>query len=143
MSFSFAARATDGQNTIPPAVMSAAFTRGKVRAYTDTITFASQADGSTVVLFGSRVPKGSVFLGGVTSASATAGATATLAIGISGATGKYRAAAVHTSTAPTLFGVHAAHGVASTADEQVTVTVAAAALPASGTLTVTMFFAEE
>lgn len=138
----YAARATSGQNTIPPAVMSAAFTRGKVRAYTDTITFASQAD-DDIVLFGSKIPKGSVFLGGVTTASATAGSTATLAIGITGSTGKYRAAATHTSTAPTLFGVHAAHGVASTADEQILVTIAAAALPSSGTLTVTMFFAEE
>lgn len=143
MPTTFAARATSGQNTIPPATMSAAFNRGKVRVYTDTITFASQADGDDIVLFGSRVPKGSVFLGGMTTASATAGSTATLAIGITGATGKYRAAATHTTTAPTLFGVHAAHGVASTADEQILVTIAAAALPSSGTLTVTMYFAEE
>jgi hypothetical protein len=143
MATTYAAKATSGQNTIPPTVMSAAFARGKVRAYTDTITFAAQADGDDIVLFGSKIPKGSVFLGGVTTASATAGATATLAVGITGSTGKYRAAATHTSTAPTLFGVHAAHGVASTADEQILVTIAAAALPGSGTLTVTMFFAEE
>lgn len=143
MSTTFAARATDGQNTVPPVITSAAFTRGKVRAYTDTITFAEQAEGSTIVLFGQRIPKGSVFLGAVTTASATAGGTATLAFGIAGATGKYRAAAVHTTTAPTLFGVHAAHGAATTIDEQVAVTTAAAALPASGTLTVTMLFAEE
>jgi hypothetical protein len=80
--------------------------------------------------------------------------TSTVAIGISGSTGKYKAAGTFTATStPTLFGVNAA--VASTShtssevgssplgegtNEDVIMTVATAALPASGTLVVDLYF---
>jgi hypothetical protein len=60
--------------------------------------------------------------------------TSTLAVGIVGTTGKYRAAA--TLTAPALAPVALAPSAKLTADEDVIFTIAVAALPASGTLTV-------
>ncbi len=68
--------------------------------------------------------------------SATLGST-TLAVGISGTAGKYRAAATLTATslAPV---VMAGDGVLA-ADEEVIIDPAAADLPASGTLTVRFF----
>lgn len=64
--------------------------------------------------------------------SATLGSS-TLAFGVSGTTGKYRAAA--TLTAPAFAPVALAPSAKLTADEDVIVTIAVAALPASGTLT--------
>lgn len=62
-------------------------------------------------------------------ASATLGSS-TLAVGIGGTTGKYRAGAVLTAnaSAPVLLGT----SVALTADEAILVTIGAASLPASG-----------
>jgi len=69
----------------------------------------------------------------VITASATAGASATIAIGVAGATGKYRAAAVFTAAnTPTMFGVAAATKAAPlTSPERVIATIAVAALPTS------------
>jgi hypothetical protein len=112
---------------------------GRMRRYRATITLASQADGDTVVL--AKVPAGSVFAYGVINASATLGASATVAIGISGAAGKYRTAAVFTAAAPTLFGnVAAVDDSALTAEEEVILTVGTAALPSSGTCVVDLYF---
>jgi len=64
-----------------------------------------------------------------------------VAIGIAGATGKYRAGAVFTAAAPTLFGVStAADDDALTAEETVLLTVGVAALPGSGTGYVDLYF---
>ena len=69
------------------------------------------------------------------------GGTATVAIGISGATGKYRTAAIFTAAAPTLFGNStAADDDALTAEETVLLTIAAASLPGSGTAYVDLYF---
>ena len=76
---------------------------------------------------------------GVTQASATLGSSATVAIGITGATGKYRAAATHTSTAPVVFGLQAA-SVTLAAGEEIFITIASAALPSSGTFVVDLYF---
>ena len=65
----------------------------------------------------------------------------TVAIGIAGTTGKYRAAATFTATnTPTLFGVTAGTGSGIATDEVVFLTIAAATLPSSGTLRVTVFY---
>lgn len=104
-----------------------------------TITLATQTTSDTIVL--ADIPSGMVFAGGEMTSSVSLGAS-TIAIGSSGATGKYRAAAVFTATdTPTPFGVTAAMaGAASSATERVFVTIAAASLPASGTLVIDLYF---
>ena len=72
------------------------------------------------------------------------GASATIALGISGATGKYRAAATYTSADTlSLFALNAATGAVLTASEQILMTVAAAALPSSGRLLIGFLYVIE
>jgi hypothetical protein len=117
------------------------FVNGTVRCFAEQITLASQTVGDTIVV--ARLPKGAVPLYGAAQTSVTLG-TATLAIGITGATGKYRAAAVLTTTSlPQLFGVNAAVGVALTAEETVFITIAETTLPSSGKVDVQFFYAHD
>lgn len=112
---------------------------GRLRRFRASFTMAAQASGDDIVL--AKIPAGYRFAFGILNASATMGASATVAIGISGATGKYRTAAVFTAAAPTLFGVNtAADDDALTAEETVLLTVAVAALPGSGTAYVDLYF---
>jgi len=109
-----------------------------VRAFTEIVTFASQASGDTIEV--AKLPKGARVLHGVLTTSASTG-TATLAVGTSSSAAKYRAAAVLTATdTPTPFGVATALNVANSAEETVVVTVGTAALPASGTMAVTTVY---
>lgn len=110
------------------------------RSIRATITMAGQLTTDTL-LFG-VLPPGATFARGVIVASATLGAAATLAIGIAGATGKYRAAALHTAVdTPTLFGITAAmDDPPLTAEESVIGTIAAAALPGAGTFIVYIMY---
>ena len=122
-------------------LIDARFLSGKVRVAVDELTMASQAAGAHNTAL--HLPIGAVPLFGIVETSLTLG-TATLAIGITGSTGKYRAAATFTATdTPTLFGVGAAIGEALTAAEDVILTTAVAALPASGTLRVFIFYSVE
>lgn len=115
------------------------FVDGTVRCFAETITFASQASGDTIEI--ARLPKGAVPLYGVLSTDTSTG-TATVSIGISGTAAKYKAAAAHTTTdTPALFGKTAAMNVALTAEETVIATIGTAALPASGTMLITFFYA--
>ena len=114
----------------------ATLTNGRVRLRRATITMAEQATNDTIVLCNARA--GEVFAYGVINVSATAGSS-TIEIGTSADTDKYRAAATKTSTAPELFGI-AGSQVALTADEKIIATIKAAALPASGTLVIDMYF---
>lgn len=126
----FFATEVAGTEASPSAKASGAVQGGRMRRFRATIEFDGQAAGDTIVL--ANVPAGYAFSHGVTTASATAGASATIAIGTSGSAGKYRAAAVHTTTAPTPFGVAAAAKAAPlTAAERVIATIAVAALPNS------------
>lgn len=128
-----------GYGTTPPTKVNGGLVGGRLRRYRASITFAAQASGDDIVLF--KVPAGSVFAFGMINASATFGASATIAIGISGNTGKYRTAATHTATVPTLFGLYtAADDSATTAEETVLLTVGTAALPGSGSAVVDMYF---
>lgn len=112
---------------------------GRLRRFRASFTMASQASGDDIVL--AKVPAGYRFAFGIINASATMGASATVAIGVSGSTGKYRAAAVFTAAAPTLFGVStAADDDALTAEETVLLTVGVAALPSSGTAYVDLYY---
>lgn len=98
-----------------------------------TIPYDGQASGDTIVL--GVLPVGAVFSFGVLNATATAGGTATIAIGKAGTPAKYRAAAIFTAAdTPTLFGKAAAVGSAADpleSPERVIATVGAAALPNS------------
>lgn len=108
---------------------------GRVRLFNEKITLNSQAAGDDIRL--ARLPAGAVPYYGILLASATLGASATLAIGISGTTGKYRTAATFTAAdTPTMFGNAANMGEALTAEETWLGTIAVAALPSSGTLRV-------
>jgi len=115
----------------------ATLTNGRVRLKRATIPMAGQAINDTIVLCKAKV--GEVFAYGVINASVTAGSTATIEVGISGDTAKYRAPATKTTTAPELFG-KAGSQIALTADEKIIATVKAAALPSSGTLVIDMYF---
>lgn len=140
MATTFSAEAALALNSTPAKKVDGAKWGARMRRYRATITLAGQANGDDIVLF--RVPAGSVFAYGVLNSSATLGASATVAIGVSGTTAKYRAAAVfQTPNAPTLFGLNSAvDDDALTADEDVLLTIGAAALPGSGTLIVDMYF---
>ncbi len=120
------------------------FVHGTVRCFAETINLATVNGGSAVTTSDTIevgfLPKGSVFLYGVINTTATL-STSTVALGIAGTTGKYRAAAVLTATdTPAFFGVGAASNVAEAADRKVIATIAVASLPTSGTVTVTLFY---
>lgn len=113
----------------------------RVKRLRGSFTLASQTTSDTLVV--GNLPAGATFAYGVLTASATLG-TSTIAIGIAGTTGKYRAAATFTAAdTPTLFGTAAQVGAsdpALAADEQVIVTIATATLPSSGTLVVDLYY---
>lgn len=120
-----------GTESIPNVKASGAVQGGRLRRFRATIRYTGQAAADTVVL--ANVPAGYAFAFGVLTASATAGASATIAIGTAASSGKYRAAAVFTAAnTPTPFGVAAAtDDPPLTAPERVIATIAVAALPTS------------
>jgi len=131
-----------GLDTSPVGKSNGGLQGGRVRVFRATIPYAGQAAADTITL--AKVPPGHAFMYGVIVASATAGATATIAIGAAGATGKYRTAATFTAAnTPTLFGNAAAIAAApSTAEETVIATIAEAALPNSANYAVVeLYFA--
>lgn len=129
------------QNTLLNAgtVLAPGFSSGTVRCFVEEVTMAAQTTSDTIVV--AKLPKGAIPLFGILINSATMGASATVAIGITGNTGKYRAAATKTSITPEVFGVTAGLGEPLAADEEVFVTIGAASLPSSGTFRVMMFYA--
>ena len=128
-----------GFGTTPETKTDGGIHGGRLRRFRASFTMAAQASGDDIVL--AKIPAGYRFAFGILNASATMGASATVAIGIAGATGKYRTAAVFTAAAPTLFGNStAADDDALTAEETVLLTVAVAALPGSGTAYVDLYY---
>jgi len=123
-------------NTVPSEVADGSKVDGNVRVKRATITLDTQTTSDTIVI--AKAKAGENFLYGVMNNSATLD-TATVAIGVTGTTGKYRAAAVKTSTTPEVFGPVAAM-TKLTADEEIFITIAVASLPASGTLVVDLYF---
>ena len=107
-----------------------------------TITLASQTTSDTIVV--AVVPAGFAFAFGIHTTDTSLGSS-TVAIGVSGATGRYRAAAVFTATnTPTFFGPAAAVAdTGLTADATVFITIGAATMPASGTYVVDLFFSRQ
>lgn len=126
--------------TTPRGNVSGAHQGARVRVYRETITLATQTTSDQIII-ADNVPVGSTFLYGILTTTVTLG-TSTVAIGITGTTGKYRAAATFTAVdTPTLFGVTAGQAPL-TAAETVFITIATASLPASGTLTTALFYCE-
>lgn len=104
-----------------------------------SFTLATQTTSDTLVI--GTLPAGATFAYGKITSSVSLG-TATVAIGISGTTGKYRAAAVFTAVdTPTDFGTVAQVSASPlAAEEQVFATIAVASLPASGTLVIDLYY---
>lgn len=129
-------------SALPAAKASGDFIGGRVRANVATFDLSlaavKKAAGDTNVCF--RIPKGCKPLYGYLLSSATMGASATIAVGIAGAAGKYRAAAAHTTAnEPKLFMVSAAADDAPLAAyEDVIITIATDALPGAGVLQVVL-----
>lgn len=114
---------------------------GRLRRYRNIVTLASQTTSDTIQL--GDIPPGNVFAFGVLTTDTSLGSS-TIAIGVSGTTGAFRAAATFTATnTPTLFG-----GVAAQDDDPALktaivlpiVTIAAATMPASGSLIIDLYF---
>jgi len=126
--------------TVPVGYKPAATVVGaRLRRLRGSFTYASQTTSDTLVI--GNLPTGATFAYGVLTASASSGST-TLAIGITGTTGKYRAAGAFTATdTPTLFGTATAASAAPlSAEEQVFITIAGATAPSSGTLVVDLYY---
>lgn len=115
--------------------------QGRLKRIRGSFTYASQTTSDTLVV--GVLPAGATFAYGVLNADTSSGST-TLAIGTSGSTAKYKAAAAFTATdTPTLFG-KTAPVVASplSAPETVIVTLAGATAPSSGNLCVDIFYSQ-
>ncbi len=126
-------------NATPRDYPSVALAGGKVRSFIERFTLASDAVGPYEI---GILPAGARFLYGVLTSSVSLG-TSTVAIGVTGTTGKYRAAATFTAVdTPTPFGNAAAVGAEGSAEERVLLSVATAALPASGTLVIELFYSQ-
>lgn len=126
--------------TLPASKLDGAVAGGKLRRYRATITLASQASGDTIVL--AKPASGSVFAFGVITATATLGASATIAIGSTNDPDGYRAAATFTTAnTPTFFG-HSAGMVEAALDgeTEVKATIGTAALPSSGTAIIDLYY---
>lgn len=130
-----------GVNTAPGYIPSALLS-GKARVALAEFACAADAAGTYTVPV--RLPRGARVLTMFLNASVTMGASAQIAIGIAGATGKYRAAATYTTADTlTLVSLNAATGVALAAEEQIIMTTTVAALPASGRLLIGFIYVIE
>jgi hypothetical protein len=121
----------------------------KMHCWTERITLAAQASGVNIPI--ARVPFGSALLGIVITGSVSLG-TSTVAFGDMNTVNRFKTAAVFTAVDTPTNVLNAATlglplttcydylGVASTAYEDVIMTVAAAALPGAGTLCVTTLY---
>lgn len=128
------------QTTVPVGYKPAATVYGaRLKRLRGLFTYATQTTSDTLVI--GNLPTGATIAFGSITTSVSTG-SATLAVGITGTTGKYKAAgAVTTTDQPQLFGLASAVGSAPlAAEEQVFVTIGTASLPASGTLVVDLYY---
>lgn len=120
---------------------------GKLRVAQAVFTYATDAAGTYTIPI--RLPRGARVLEVAVNTSVTTG-SATIAIGIAGTVGKYRAAAAVTSAdlwvtqgvATTGGALNAICGVALTTDEQLIMTTASATLPASGRAVIRVIYVD-
>lgn len=126
------------RNSLPVDLPMVGDVHGRVRVFNEKVVLAAQPTADIVEV--ARLPKGARVLYGILSSSISLGAS-TLAIGIAGNPGKYRPGSVFTAVdIPTLFAPAAVAGEALAAEEIVILTIGAAALPATGTLRVMLFY---
>lgn len=118
----------------------AALLTGAVRAIVAQIDLAEKDVNSGDIIVWGELEKGMVPLHGILNASATMGGTATLTVGTTETPNRFRAAAVFTAAAPTLYMPAAQVGVPLTVKTQLRTVIAAADLPSSGILTNTFLF---
>lgn len=131
---------TAGIDSIPPSKPAAPNSYfARVKRFRATITLAAQGTSDSIVL--ADIPAGMVFAGGELTSSVSL-STSVVAIGTAASAGKYRTGAVFTATdTPTPFGNTAAMAMSPLAAiERVLLTIGTAALPASGTLVVDLYF---
>lgn len=116
--------------------------QAKLKRIRATIDYDGQADGDRVIL--GKLPPGACFAFGIITAQATFGAAATLAIGVIGDAAAFRAAAVHTVTTPTLFGIAADVAADPFTEEKTLIaTIGAAAAPTSADfLVIDIFYSD-
>lgn len=115
----------------------AAWSGGRLRASTDTLVYAAQASGSTLTMC-YPIPNGAL-IQGIWLNTDTSTGSATLAFGIAGTAAKFAAAAAYTTVNTWIPVANAASALAVlTAQTQLIITTAAASLPASGNLIVTV-----
>jgi len=128
------------QTSVPTGYRPAATVVGaRLKRLRGLFTLATQTTSDTLVI--GSLPAGATFAYGKITSSVSLG-TSTVAIGITGTTGKYRTAAVLTTAdTPTDFGNTAQVGASPlAAEEQVFATIAVASLPASGTLVIDLYY---
>lgn len=128
------------QTTVPAGYKpSATVNQARLKRLRGLFTYATQTTSDTLVI--GNLPTGATIAFGAITTSVSTG-SATLAVGITGTTGKYKAAgAVTTADVPQLFGLASAVGSAPlAAEEQVFVTIGTASLPGSGTLVVDLYY---
>lgn len=106
-------------------------------------SFVFNTQTTSDVLVVGNLPAGATFAFALINTD-TSTSTATLALGTASNSTKYSAAAAYTTTnTPTLVGKQAVEGAADpalTAEEQVIATIGTASLPASGNLTIDLFY---
>lgn len=126
----------------PPTKVGPHATGGVVRVISETFTYNTDAIASYNIT-GGLLPTGARVLDAYFVTSVSTG-SATIALGISGSTGKYiTAAAVTTANQRTVSINQAALLTEITTAEQLQLTVAAATLPASGTLRIVVMYVVE
>lgn len=110
----------------------------RVRCNLEVFNYATDAAGAYPI--GAPLPIGARVLEVAINTSTSTG-LATIALGISGTTAKYRAAAAQTTADQwAVSALNAATGVPLTAEEQLLMTVAGASLPASGRLLIRVLY---
>jgi hypothetical protein len=120
---------------IPVALMG-----GKVRAAVAEFTLATDVAGTYTAPI--RLPRGARPLALLLNSSVSLGSS-TVAVGIAGTVGKYRAAAVFTTADQLVISaLNAPFGAELLADEQIIITTAVASLPASGRLMIAFLYVD-
>lgn len=117
--------------------------QAKLKSIRATIDYDGQADTDTIVL--GKLPPGARFSHGIITATATLGASATLAIGVVGDAAAFRAAATFTTAnTPTMFGKAAAIAADPFATEKTLIaTIGTASAPNSADyLVVEIFYSD-
>lgn len=132
---------TTGLNTAPVASLrpSAGVYGAKYKVFRATITFASQASGSTFVL--GKIPTGHTFSCAQIGVDTSTG-SATIALGNAGSSTYYAAASAYTTTNTLTLAANIAamKAGAYTAEETIIATIGGAALPSSGTAVIELYF---